>query len=85
MFIEVYSMGIRACGDSLIPMMMTALGICGTRMLWIFFGPSGSVLESLICYPVSWVLTSTLFIIYYLRKGWLKRALKQREKMLKSF
>lgn len=84
-FIEVYSMGIRACGDSLIPMMMTALGICGTRMIWIFFGPSGSVLESLFCYPISWVLTSTLFIIYYLRKGWLKRSLAQREKMMKSF
>ncbi|MBR5004728.1 MAG: MATE family efflux transporter, partial [Erysipelotrichaceae bacterium] len=83
-FIEVYSMGIRACGDSLIPMLMTAIGVCGTRMLWIFFGPSGSVLESLFCYPISWILTSTLFIIYYLRMGWLKRSLAQREKMIKA-
>ncbi len=81
-FIEVYSSGIRACGDALNPMLMTAFGICGTRMIWIFFGPTATILEALFCYPVSWALTSTLFILYYLRGGWLKRSLKHREKML---
>lgn len=81
-FIEVYSSGIRACGDAIIPMLMTACGICVTRMVWIFFGPTATILEALFCYPVSWVLTSTLFILYYLNGGWLKRSLKQREKMM---
>ncbi len=84
-FIEVYSSGIRACGDALNPMLMTAFGICGTRMLWIFFGPTSTILEALFCYPVSWVLTSTLFILYYLKGGWLKRSMKQREKMLSAY
>lgn len=81
-FIEVYSSGIRACGDALNPMLMTAFGICGTRMIWIFFGPTETILEALFCYPVSWALTSTLFILYYLKGGWLKRSLKHREKMM---
>ena len=81
-FVEIYSSGMRACGDSVVPMVMTALGICGTRMLWIFFGPNSSVLEVLFCYPVSWILTSTLFIVYYLNGGWLRRSLKQREAMM---
>ena len=82
MLIEVYSSGIRACGDALIPMLTTAFGICGTRMLWIFFGPTDTIIKALFCYPISWVLTSALFLVYYLNGGWLKRSLKQREAMM---
>lgn len=80
--IEVYSSGIRACGDALVPMLMTGFGICGTRMLWIFFGPTDTIIKALFCYPISWILTSALFLIYYLRGGWLKRSLKQRDVMM---
>ncbi len=73
--IEIYSSTIRACGESLKPMIITALGICGLRIIWICFYPSNSVIETLYCYPISWIVTSIIFLFYYLKGSWLKRAL----------
>lgn len=80
-FVGILSSGIRACGDSFIPMLITALGICGLRFLWIIFYESTTVIEALYCYPISWIFTSILLILYYLQGGWFKRSLKQKEKM----
>lgn len=81
-FVEILSSAIRACGDSLVPMIITALGIGAFRIGWILFYPSSTIYNTLICYPISWVMTSTLFLLYYLQGGWLKKSLKQREKLL---
>ncbi len=70
--VEILSSAIRACGESIKPMVITALGICGFRILWICFYPSSSVIETLYCYPISWVLTSVIFLVYYLKGSWLK-------------
>lgn len=80
-FVEVMSSGIRGCGDSLMPMVMTALGVGAFRIIWILVYPASSVYDSLLCYPISWVLTSLLFVGYYLQGGWLKRSLKEKEKL----
>lgn len=82
-FVEIFSSGIRACGDSLIPMVMTAIGIGAFRIAWIVLYPDQTIFEVLFCYPVSWILTSLLFVIYYIQGGWLKRSLKHRENMMK--
>lgn len=79
--VEVFSSGIRACGDSLIPMLITASGIGAFRILWIVFYPGKTIFDTLVCYPISWVLTSVLFLIYYLQGGWLKRSLKLKEQV----
>ncbi len=79
--VEILSSSIRACGDSLIPMLMTAVGIGAFRIIWIMFFPGKTIFDTLVCYPISWILTSLLFVGYYLQGGWLKRSLKQREKM----
>ena len=55
-------------------MIITALGICGFRILWIMLYPSKSVIDTLWCYPISWVLTSFIFLVYYLKGTWLKGA-----------
>ncbi len=70
--VEILSSTIRACGESLKPMIITALGICGFRIIWICFYPSSSVIETLYCYPISWILTSIIFLVYYLKGSWLK-------------
>lgn len=74
-FIEIFSGTMRGCGDSLVPMLMTVGGICGVRAVWILLiAPYWNTLDKvLVCYPLSWTLTSILFIIYYLHGGWLKR------------
>ncbi len=73
--IEIFSCSIRACGDSFNPMLMTALGICGTRMIWIFSHSHKTVFEALYCYPISWILTSILFLLYYFSSNWLEKCL----------
>lgn len=75
-FVEVFSSAIRSCGESIKTMIITALGICGFRIIWIIFYPSTSVIETLYCYPLSWILTSLIFVIYYFKGGWLNRAIK---------
>ena len=65
-------------------MLITALGIGLFRIVWILFYPGRTVFDTLRCYPISWILTGTLFIIYYLRGTWLKRSLKQRESLIQA-
>ena len=74
-FIEIVSGALRGAGNVLIPMLLTCGGICVTRILWIFFFvPSHRAVETIIfSYPGSWVLTATLFILYfayYTRRHW---------------
>ena len=73
--IEVLAGAIRATGDSLIPTLITAAGICGLRILWIFFVvPTNHHIGTVLTvYPVTWFLTSFVFTIYYLQGGWLRR------------
>ena len=77
--IEILSGACRSAGDSLRPMLMTAFGVCGFRVIWLsIVVPNWHELEVLAaCYPISWILTSCLFIVYYLRGNWLKRNVSQ--------
>lgn len=69
-FIEILSGALRGTGNVLTPMLLTCGGVCVTRILWIFFYvPRHKTVETIIfSYPGSWVLTSVLFVIYYLWK-----------------
>ena len=76
--IEVFSSTTRGTGDTVIPMLMTCGGVCAMRLAWIFFIlPLNNTLSMLMtCYPITWGITSTMFIIYYLHGGWLRRRIK---------
>ena len=74
--IEVFSGALRGAGESFVPMVMTLLGVCVLRVLWVkLIAPlrGDSILFMLACYPISWTLTSILFVIYYLAGKWIKR------------
>lgn len=77
--IEILSGAIRGTGDSLIPMIMTCTGICVLRIIWIFAVlPLRPQFDTIIfSYPITWVITSVLFLIYYLHGGWLKKQIKK--------
>jgi len=66
-FIEIYSCALRGMGDVVIPMIMTMVGICGFRILWVLFVVPMNPSMELISwnYPISWGLTSACFIVYY--------------------
>lgn len=65
--IEIFSGSLRGMGDSLIPMVLTSLGICVLRVVWLFtIVPIWHDVKTVVfSYPFSWTLTSILFIIYY--------------------
>jgi putative MATE family efflux protein len=64
---EVLSGAIRGTGETFKPMILTLLGTWACRILWIvFLVPRRPALETVILsYPVSWLLTSVLFAVFY--------------------
>ena len=66
-YIENYSGALRGVGDTVIPMLFSVFGICVFRILYLgIFFPMFPSLEVLCAmYPVSWILTNTLYMIYY--------------------
>ncbi len=77
--IEIFSGAARGCGSALVPTLLTCGGVCVLRVVWVLVVlPLNHTLGTLmISYPVSWVLTSILFIIYYLHGGWLHNRIKK--------
>ena len=77
-FIEVLSGAMRGAGDSLIPTIMTLTGVCLLRLFWVMvIVPAHHELNVLLLsYPITWIVTSAMFVVYYLRGNWLKRCIK---------
>ncbi len=77
--VEVLSGAVRGAGDSLIPTLFTLTGVCLLRVVWILgVVPLHHTLTTVILsYPITWLVTSILFIIYYLQGGWLKRCIRK--------
>ena len=73
--IEILGGTTRGCGDSIPPMLMTCVGICVLRVIWILTAvPYKHEISTVaFSYPMTWAVTSVFFIIYYLRGNWLKR------------
>lgn len=77
--IEVFSGALRGTGDALLPSILTLSGVCALRIIWLLgVVPFNRTLNMvLFCYPLTWTVTSVLFIVYYLKGGWLKRSIKK--------
>lgn len=78
-FIEILSGTIRGAGEALQPMIITIFGVCGLRILWVAaVVPFHHTMQMVAMnYPVTWVVTAVVFIIYYLRMNWLKRSIRR--------
>ena len=68
--IENYSGALRGVGDTIAPMIISIIGVCVFRV--IYLGILMPVYHSLdllcLMYPISWALTNTLYLIYYPRR-----------------
>ena len=75
-FIEVLAGALRGMGDVMIPTLITLLGVCILRLIWVavVLQVSPTVNAIIYSYPVTWIATAVLFILYYLYKK--KRILK---------
>ena len=65
--IEIFSGALRGVGDCWVPMLMTALGVCALRVVWVIAAVPfrRDILTVVFSYPLTWSVTSILFLIYY--------------------
>lgn len=65
--IEIFSGSLRGMGSAIIPMILSCLGVCVLRILWIFTAvPIHTNIRTVIfSYPLTWSVTSILFITYF--------------------
>lgn len=77
-FIEIFSGAIRGAGEAMQPMIITGVGVCGLRILWLLAAvPLWPTMEMVaLNYPVTWVVTALVFLVYYCRMNWLKRCVR---------
>lgn len=75
-FIEVISGVLRGIGDAVIPVIITAVGICGLRLVWVatVFRAVPTIGGVTSCYPVSWLVTAIALTVYYRHGNWLKES-----------
>ena len=73
--IEVLSGVLRGYGDAVRPVIITGLGICLLRIVWIvtLFAEIHTLFVLCLCYPVSWSSTSMVMYLYYRKGSWKKR------------
>jgi len=66
--VEILSGSLRGMGSTLIPMLITGIGICALRVVWILTAVPiwHSIKTVVFSYPLTWVVTSVFFIIYYM-------------------
>lgn len=78
---DVLSGSLRGMGASLVPMIVTVLGACGLRILWIatVFAQNRTLEWLFVVFPVSWVVTVSVLIVCFLIvwKRRLKKAQQQ--------
>ncbi|MDO4483479.1 MAG: MATE family efflux transporter [Clostridia bacterium] len=79
-FIEVYSGALRGAGDAVMPTLMTLLGVCVLRVIWVMgITPMhNDVGFMLLSYPITWTVTSLAFLVYYHKGTWLKKRMAAR-------
>ena len=65
--IEIFSGVIRGCGKTLIPTILTGGGVCLFRIVWLTTVVQKFHTIQMVCasYPISWIITSFLFLAYY--------------------
>lgn len=80
-FVEIFGGTARGCGDAVRPMLLTCFGVCVLRIAWVIFAlPLRHDITTIaFAYPLTWVVTAILFIIYYLSGTWMRGAKKKAE------
>lgn len=68
--IEVINGALRGMSDPVKPLIITFFTICLYRIIWVFTAVpiTGSLRVLALCFPISWIMTSTALVIYYRRK-----------------
>lgn len=73
--IEIISSVSKACGNTIVPMIISATCICGVRILYLLIFPCETVIKALYCYPISWFVATIAFMVYYYSGKWQNKGL----------
>ena len=67
-FIDVFSGALRGYGYSLGPAILTLVGICGVRIIWLYsiFAVYSTYDVLMACYSISWLVTGAMIVGLYL-------------------
>ena len=73
--VEVLSATMRGVGDAVVPAAITMVFTCIVRLiyLWGYAFSHNSNLTIAVIYPISWVLTSIAFLLYYKSRKWMPK------------
>lgn len=65
--LDLYAGSLRGYGNSLIPAIISLIGICGVRITWVYTAfPLFPTLQTLmLCYPASWAVTDVVLAGVY--------------------
>ena len=68
-FMDNLSGAMRGLGKSLIPALITLIGVCGTRITWVFTGfrVYHTFFSLMMVFPVSWGISALVIGIMYIR------------------
>lgn len=71
---EILSAAMYGIGETVKPMIITLLGVCAFRIVWIWYVvPYYPSIEVIVwAFPASWILTSGVFTVTYLRSSRLR-------------
>lgn len=72
---EIFGGAMRGTGNALLPTSITSVCICLFRVIWLatLVRRFHQVEMLLVVYPISWVLTSVVITVIYLRGNWLRK------------
>lgn len=79
---DVTASQIRGLGKSLEPMIISLIGVCGVRLLWIFviLPDNYSLIDLYWAYPISWAIAFfALFVLYMVVKTKMMKKSRQTE------
>lgn len=81
---DVFVGSIRGLGYSIMPMIVSLIGACAFRVIWIFtiFQTTHTLFSLYISYPISWILTASAHFICYLAVR--KKAFAKNEKLINA-
>ena len=71
-FLDVFSSALSGMGRSLQPALTCVAGVCGIRILWVFFvfPKYNSFASLMVVYPLSWIVTISVLVglyFYYIK------------------
>mgnify|MGYP006877867734 CR=1 FL=1 len=76
---EIFAGTFRGVGDSVKPTVITCLCVCVVRVVWLMTAVKlhHTLFMLCICYPMTWILTATVFAAVYLKGDWLRKRIPE--------